>query len=313
MYILRYYAKIWTEKERNFMIKLIASDMDGTLLNNDLVVPEENISAIKEAQKAGIEFMIATGRGIHEALPLLEKYHLHPAYITLNGAQVFDENEKVQVELPLNLEVSHQIISTLRKYKLYFEMVTNQGIFSNSKVQRINNIANLITNLNPDTPFKLAIALSSARLELMKIQYIKNYDELLARPAINIFKIIAFDSNHPNNLISVKNDLINEFNSKIIITSSSKFNIEINDIHAQKGIALKKYADKKGISSDEIMTLGDNINDTTMIQYAKYSVAMENAVDSIKKIANYITTRNDQAGVAKAIKKAIQFNANSIS
>lgn len=295
------------------MIKLIASDMDGTLLNNDLVVPEENISAIKEAQKAGIEFMIATGRGIHEALPLLEKYHLHPAYITLNGAQVFDENEKVQVELPLNLEVSHQIISTLRKYKLYFEMVTNQGIFSNSKVQRINNIANLITNLNPDTPFKLAIALSSARLELMKIQYIKNYDELLARPAINIFKIIAFDSNHPNNLISVKNDLINEFNSKIIITSSSKFNIEINDIHAQKGIALKKYADKKGISSDEIMTLGDNINDTTMIQYAKYSVAMENAVDSIKKIANYITTRNDQAGVAKAIKKAIQFNANSIS
>lgn len=295
------------------MIKLIASDMDGTLLNNDLVVPEENISAIKEAQKAGIEFMIATGRGIHEALPLLEKYHLHPAYITLNGAQVFDENEKVQVELPLNLEVSHQIISTLRKYKLYFEMVTNQGIFSNSKVQRINNIANLITNLNPDTPFKLAIALSSARLELMKIQYIKDYDELLARPAINIFKIIAFDSNHPNNLISVKNDLINEFNSKIIITSSSKFNIEINDIHAQKGIALKKYADKKGISSDEIMTLGDNINDTTMIQYAKYSVAMENAVDSIKKIANYITSRNDQAGVAKAIKKAIQFNANSIS
>lgn len=308
MYILRYYAKIWTEKERNFMIKLIASDMDGTLLNNDLVVPEENINAIKEAQKAGIEFMIATGRGIHEALPLLEKYHLHPAYITLNGAQVFDENEKVQVELPLNLGISHQIISTLRKYKLYFEMVTNQGIFSNSKVQRINNIANLITNLNPDTPFKLAIALSSARLELMKIQYVKDYDELLARPAISIFKIIAFDSNHPNNLISVKEALLNEFNSQIIITSSSKVNIEINDIHAQKGIALKKYADKKGISSNEIMTLGDNINDTTMIQYAKYSVAMENAVDSIKKIANYITARNDQAGVARAIKKAIQFN-----
>ncbi|MCT6892545.1 MAG: Cof-type HAD-IIB family hydrolase [Bombilactobacillus mellifer] len=290
------------------MIKLIASDMDGTLLNNDLVVPEENINAIKEAQKAGIEFMIATGRGINEALPLLEKYHLHPAYITLNGAQVFDENEKVQVELPLNLGISHQIISTLRKYKLYFEMVTNQGIFSNSKVQRINNIANLITNLNPDTPFKLAIALSSARLELMKIQYVKDYDELLARPAISIFKIIAFDSNHPNNLISVKEDLLNEFNSQIIITSSSKVNIEINDIHAQKGIALKKYADKKGISSNEIMTLGDNINDTTMIQYAKYSVAMENAVDSIKKIANYITARNDQAGVARAIKKAIQFN-----
>ena len=187
-------------------------------------------------------------------------------------------------------------------------MVTNQGIFSNSKVQRINNIANLITNLNPDTPFKLAIALSSARLELMKIQYVKDYDELLARPAISIFKIIAFDSNHPNNLISVKEDLLNEFNSQIIITSSSKVNIEINDIHAQKGIALKKYADKKGISSNEIMTLGDNINDTTMIQYAKYSVAMENAVDSIKKIANYITARNDQAGVARAIKKAIQFN-----
>lgn len=303
--------KFGTEKGENLMIKLIASDMDGTLLNHDLIVPSENIKAIKKAQEAGIEFMIATGRGIHEALPLLEQYQLNPAFITLNGAQVFDEDKQIQVELPLKSTATDQIIAILRKHQLYFEIITNQGIFSNSKVQRINNIANLITNLNPETPFKLAVALSSARLELMNIKYLEDYDQLLNYPNLKIFKIIAFDSNPPAKFNAVKKELLADLKDAIKITASSEYNIEINDIKAQKGIALRKYAERKGITAAEVMTLGDNVNDTTMIEYAKYSVAMGNAVDSIKKIAHYATATNNQAGVAQAIEKAIACNAQN--
>lgn len=292
------------------MIKLIASDMDGTLLNHDMVVPEENIAAIKEAQAQGIEFMIATGRGISEAKPLLAKYNINSAFITLNGAEVFDEEGNVQVEFPLTHEWVKRVVKALKDENLYFEIVTSEGIFSDSKVERINNIASLISNLNPDTPFKLAIALSSARLELMNIQYIDSYDKILSNPSIKVFKIIAFDSVSTEKLdrVSAKLMDMNTYNPGLAITSSAVTNIEINDINAQKGIALKKYAEQKGLTADNIMTLGDNINDKTMIEYAKYSVAMGNAIDEIKNIAYWQTDTNNNAGVAKAIRKAIEFN-----
>ena len=70
------------------MIKLIASDMDGTLLNDKMEVSDENAQAIRDAQAAGIEFMVATGRGVTEATPLLAAQDLKPAFITLNGAMV---------------------------------------------------------------------------------------------------------------------------------------------------------------------------------------------------------------------------------
>lgn len=290
------------------MIKLIASDMDGTLLNKDLIVPKENIQAIKRAQGSGIEFMIATGRNITEVKPLLGPQQLHPAFITLNGAQVFDENEKIQVEFPLTRESVSKTIQALKAENLYFEIISSEGIFSDSKIKRIDNIANLISNLNPETPFKLAIALSSARLELMNIKYVDNYDQILTNTDIQIFKIIAFETKSLKKLVRVREKLLQGKKPSVAITSSSTFNIEINDIHAQKGIALKKYAEQKGLTADNVMAIGDNNNDTTMIEYATYSVAMGNAIDSIKNIAYWQTDTNNNNGVAKAIERAIEFN-----
>lgn len=282
--------------------------MDGTLLNHDLVIPEENIAAIKKAQAEGIEFMIATGRGITEAKPLLEKYNLNSAFITLNGGQVFDEKGVVQVEFPLKPVWTKKVVQSLINQDLYFEVVTSNGIYSDDKVKRINNIAGLISNLNPGTPFKLAVALSSARIELMNIKYVENYDEILSDPNIKVFKIIAFDTQSTVKFDAVKKDLLAEPNPGVVITSSSTYNIEINDINGQKGIALKKYAEQKGLGAENVMTLGDNVNDTTMIEYAGYSVAMGNAIDDIKKIAHWQTDTNNNAGVAKAIERAIEFN-----
>ncbi|BDR59069.1 Cof-type HAD-IIB family hydrolase [Xylocopilactobacillus apicola] len=293
------------------MIKLIASDMDGTLLNHDMIVPEENIKAIKHAQEEGIEFMIATGRNITEARPLLAKYDLETAFITLNGAQVYDEDNNVRVEFPLTPEWIKKVVQELKAEDLYFEIITSDGIFSDNKVKRINNLASLISNLNPDTPFKLAIALSSARMELMNIKYVDSYEQILSDPNIVVFKIIAFDTETTEHLNAVKNRLLSLPNPGVAITASSTYNIEINDIHAQKGIALKKYAEQRGLTAENVMSLGDNVNDTTMIEYAKYSVAMGNAIDDIKKIATWQTDTNNNAGVAKAIERAIEFNQKS--
>jgi len=101
------------------MIKLIASDMDGTLLNDKMAVSDRNIEAIKNAQKAGIEFLIATGRSIEEARPFL-KDRVHPGFITLNGAEVYDDKEQPISSNPLSEDSKNKVIEYFHKHNMYF-------------------------------------------------------------------------------------------------------------------------------------------------------------------------------------------------
>jgi len=288
------------------MIKLIASDMDGTLLNDKMQVSNGNAQAILDAQAAGIQFVVATGRGLTEAQPLLAAQNLHPAFITLNGAQVFDEKNQLVVDIPLSAAMTTYVSDDLKARGIYFELITNQGIYSDSKVARIQNVADLLVDLNPDTSYKIAVVLAAARLELMNINYVDNYDALLKTPGIEIMKIIAFSPDHQAALDAPKA----KFNAtgELVVTSSSANNIEINNIHAQKGSALTEFAKQRGISMDEVMTLGDNLNDESMIRQAKYGVAMGNAVPEIKALAWAQTATNLDDGVAKAIQRAIAIN-----
>jgi len=288
------------------MIKLIASDMDGTLLNDKMQVSDGNAQAIRDAKAAGIEFMVATGRGLTEAQPLLAAQDLHPAFITLNGAQVYDEANQLVVDIPLSQAMTDLVIADLKTRKIYFELVTNQGIYSDSKVSRIQNVADLLVNLNPDTSYKIAVALAAARLELMNINYVDDYAPLLQTPGLQVMKIIAFSSAGQAVLAEPKR--VFTATKELIVTSSSANNIEINNIHAQKGSALAEFAQQRGIAMTEVMTLGDNLNDESMIRQAKYGVAMGNAVPAIKDIAWGQTTTNIEDGVAKAIYRAIAIN-----
>ena len=288
------------------MIKLIASDMDGTLLNDKMEVSDENAQAIREAQAAGIEFMVATGRGVTEAKPLLAAQNLKPAFITLNGAMVFDEAGKLVVTIPIADDLNDYIVKTLQKDNIYFEVVTNKGVFSDSRVERIQNVADLLVDLNPDTTYKLAVALAAARLELMNINYVDNYQELLDDPTIQIMKFIAFTGERHDILKAPAKTF--EATGKLSVTSSSANNIEVNNIKAQKGYAVEAYAKQRGITMDEVMTIGDNLNDASMIKMAKYGVAMGNAIPEITALAWDTTKTNSENGVAAEIRKAIRVN-----
>ena len=288
------------------MIKLIASDMDGTLLNDKMEVSDENAQAIREAQAAGIEFMVATGRGVTEAKPLLAAQNLKPAFITLNGAMVFDEAGKLVVTIPIADDLNDYIVKKLQKDNIYFEVVTNKGVFSDSRVERIQNVADLLVDLNPDTTYKLAVALAAARLELMNINYVDNYQELLDDPTIQIMKFIAFTGERHDILKAPAKTF--ESTGKLSVTSSSANNIEVNNIKAQKGYAVEAYAKQRGITMDEVMTIGDNLNDASMIKMAKYGVAMGNAIPEITALAWDTTKTNSENGVAAAIRKAIRVN-----
>src|SRR5699024_10338556 len=258
------------------MIKLIASDMDGTLLNEKMEVSDRNIQAIKDAQNAGIESLIATGRGLSEAEPFLRN-QVHPGYITLNGAEVFDNKGEMISSNPISAESQNKVVDYFHKYDIYFEVVTNKGIFSNDLEAKINNLANVLVKLNAGTSFKKAVRDTQERVKMMPMNFVDSYEHIFNDQAFKIMKLIAFNEHQHKVLAPMKKEITKNIKD-VVVTSSSPNNVEINSIDAQKGIALLQYAKKRNISPDEIMAIGDNLNDYSMIRDAGVGVAMKNAI-----------------------------------
>ena len=116
-------------------------------------------------------------------------------------------------------------------------------------------------------------------------------------------KILAFDSD------LLKIDLVGQElaqSPNLAVSSSSRGNLEITHSDAQKGIALSTIAKQLGIDLKDVMALGDNLNDVSMLERVGYSVAMDNAAPEVKTVAKYVTDSNENSGVGKAIKKFLK-------
>ena len=151
------------------MIKLIASDMDGTLLDAHMSVSPENAEAIRFANDTGVEFMVATGRNYQEARAALDEVGIDCAMITLNGAQVFDKegNSLFTVSIPNNQAIS--VLDILDANGIYYEVATNDGLYSENQAKRIESFASMVATHLPHLTYKMAIAMASAKLELLPI------------------------------------------------------------------------------------------------------------------------------------------------
>lgn len=288
------------------MIQIIASDMDGTLLNNEMVISKRNAEAIKLAQANGIHFLIASGRGYEEIKPLLDEAGIKCPMITINGAQVLDEEGKILSSSPLSKNSAGKILNRLKRAGLYAEFVTSKGIYSDNKAKRIENFAELLTRVNPETPYKLAVMMASNRFELMNINYIEDYYKLIDNPNIDIYKIVAFSSEGTKVLDPIRKEISKD--SSLAVTASSESNIEINSVNAQKGIALQAYADLLNIPIDNTMAIGDNNNDVSMLKIAGISYAMQNGSNEVKLLAKRIAPKNNEDGVGVAIETIVKEN-----
>ncbi|WEV71413.1 Cof-type HAD-IIB family hydrolase [Lactobacillus sp. ESL0785] len=289
------------------MIKLVACDLDGTLFNSKVTISDENVAAIRAAQDNGIEFLIATGRSPKQSHTVIRNYGLQPGFININGALVYDEHDTLQVKHSLPKQKVIAAADILRKHDIYFEIVTADHIYSEDISKRVFNLAHSLITLNPGLTFKKAVAISGGSNAMLSMTLVKNFDQLLRDPNIEVMKIIGFDSQGGDLLTQVKQELA--LIGDLAITSSAATNIEINNIHAQKGTALLDYAKKKGFKRDEVAAIGDNLNDESMIRDAGVGVAMGNAVPRIKELAQVETKTNNEDGVGYILRKFIKDNA----
>lgn len=280
------------------MIKCIATDMDGTLLNTMQQISEENKQAILAAQAKGIEVVVATGRSYQEATYALDEAGLTCPVICVNGAEVRSKKGEVITASPIDKQLAGQAALLLAKTDVYFEVYTEKGAYTIDADKAVTILVDIVLSANPDVDPDMVKTAVQARLNDGLMHKIDDYELLFAAEDQQIYKFLAF-SLDPDQLKAAEIALTGL--EELTVTSSGHDNIEITHRDAQKGIALEAFVKGKGISLAETMAIGDNYNDVSMFERVGKAVAMGNANFEIKSLCDEVTDTNEESGVAKAI------------
>ncbi|HWR42476.1 Cof-type HAD-IIB family hydrolase [Sporomusa sp.] len=261
-------------------IKLIALDLDDTLLDSKLAVSPRACKAIRQAVARGVTVTIATGRMHASALPYARQLELDVPLITYNGALIKSSlSGETLLDRPISKELARQALELCRDRGWYIQSYVDDKLY--------------VAELN---------------------DYAKYYSELSGVPAIALGDRLYTAEERPSKMLTMATEegiaLIYDtfkaaFGDKLNLAISKPTFMEITDPMANKGYALAFLADKLGIKQEEIMALGDSGNDLDMVKYAGWGVAMGNASPAVKAAARLETLSNDADGVAEAIEKYV--------
>ena len=288
------------------MIKLIASDMDGTLLNHNHKIPKENVKLINFAKNQGIEFVVATGRAYYEALPALNEENINCDVISFNGGIVYDKNGNIISITPMLPKDLYYTIEILKSFGISYQLYTKNTIYTTSIETDINAYIDLIRSNGYEPDVEHLRAEAQQKLDVGYITEVENIELYLNEKENPPIKIIAIS----NDISKLENaaKLLSE-NTSISVTSSGANNIEIMHNNATKGEALKEIAKIYGINLENAVAIGDNLNDQAMLDIVGYSIAMKNGNTMLKEQAKYVTEKtNSEGGVADTIFKLIEEN-----
>lgn len=267
------------------MYKLIALDIDGTLLNTNKEVTIEVFEAIQNAKEQGVKVVLSTGRPLPGVKPLLDKLQLNNTgdyVVCFNGAVVQDiGNEAVVSKLEMSVDDFKYINNIAKENNLHIHINTPDAVL---------------------TPNENVGQYTLLEADLNKIPY-KYIPENEINDSVTFCKIMIIDE--PDLLEELLPKLPKEAYDKYTIVRSAPFFLEFLNKDANKGTGMEKLCKELNITADEVIAVGDEENDRHMIEFAGLGVAMGNARDSIKEIADYITDTNDNHGVAKVIDKFI--------
>ena len=236
-------------------IKLVALDMDGTLLNNDGVITNESKKVIKKAEQRGVHIVISTGRPLASCISFVKELGLSSYIITSNGAQIFTADEQLIEQQTMDGDVVKALWQIGHDRELHMWLVADDAVFVQGR--RPNDFQ---------------------ELEWLKMGYggLSETDKLYIMERLQDIKGLE-------------------------VTNSNPTNIEVNREGVHKEQALRTLCSKLDLAMDEVMAVGDGLNDFRMIKEAGIGVAVANAQDEILDIADYVTLTNEENGVAKAI------------
>ncbi|MGM0414551.1 MAG: Cof-type HAD-IIB family hydrolase [Bacillota bacterium] len=264
--------------------KMIAIDLDNTLLTSEKEMDGETAELIREADKAGKKVILATGRMFEAALPFLEKLELDTPLITYNGALVKDKNRKVIQENLISNDLTKEVIKFAEDYGLHIHYYSAGNYYYRWENKYAREYAEVTGLSGIETRVKL--------------------EDYIERPALKL--LIIEDEKKRREYF--KSELYKFYRNRLSISSSMETYIEITASNVNKGRALAELADDYNILPEEIIAVGDGYNDLSMLEMAGLGVAMENAPEEVRSKADRITQSNDNQGVAKVLEYLLSCN-----
>ena len=277
-----------------YKYKVIAFDLDGTLLRDDKTIPQENLEALWAADRAGIRLVPATGR-IYRGIPdALRKLPFLRYYILSNGAAVYDSRENrtlFRADIPVELALS--CYAWLDTLPVIYDCYQNEcGWMSRSMLEAAApyfvlepEVLKMLYGLRrPVEDLKETLRERGEGLQKLQV-FFKPEDEALRQATIR--------------------ELPRRF-PELAATTSVKNNIEVNSVHAGKGKALLGLCAALGIDPAASAAFGDGSNDTEMLRMAGLGVAMANASSEVKAAADIITDSNEDCGFARMVRRILE-------
>ena len=289
------------------MYRLIAIDLDGTLLNSYGTISENNKNSIKKAQALGTEIVIASGRPISSAKTFANEAGANKYLICGNGSVLYDiQNDQILFHKFLNKNKVLQIIKICEDNSIFYSVYTENLTITKSLNYNILFYNNENRKLPDDKKTKIKIMNNI-------------YDYIEENKNINVLKITICDEDKIifggiiRKLREIKDiDVLDvQHMARKVITSGTEERTveyhytEITSKDVDKWYALEMLSNKLKIDKNEVMAIGDNMNDKLMIENSGLGVIMANSAPYMKEFADAIVADNNQDGVAEAIEKYV--------
>ena len=282
------------------MIKLVASDLDGTIIGRDHTIFENNLKAINDINKKNIDFVICTGKTYPIIKGMCSKFNASYG-IFGNGNQIINlkTGEEIYKKLLTDSEID-SCIDIARKHNLHIHIYTDNEIVTEElKFMDLRNY-----KLQQDKYYDTSLGITV-------VDDIKQY---LSFNRTNVCKLIISSE---TDLSDIKNKIIGK--EDISITTIKKYGkykdnvidkeyeyLDISPLNVSKGTALEVLTQYLELNKENVLSVGDNINDIEMFRASGIGAAVNNAYDEVKQVASYVTTNSaENAGFAEAVYKFV--------
>lgn len=264
--------------------RLVALDLDGTLLNNQHRLTDRTTKVIERVKKLGVVVIIATGRMFVSAFPYMKQLGLSGPMITYNGAYVKDiTDNKLIYHRPINYDLAQRVIKEASMNNLHINLYLDDRLY--------------VTERNRKT---------------------REYEEIAGIEAIEVGSLLNFMKKPPTKILFIEEDaekleyfldyFERKYSPSIEVTKSMKNFIEIMAGGVSKRKALEVVSNKKGINKEEVIAIGDSWNDLAMIKWAGLGIAMADSSVDIKEEADMVAPSNSEEGVAKILARIFNLN-----
>jgi hypothetical protein len=282
-------AKLF-EYNGTMAVRLIALDIDGTLLDSHWHIPEVNRAAIAEATRRGIEVALVTGRRYDFALPVARKIESPLTMIVNNGALIRSQDGKTHLRHLLARDTARRVLELTKEWRECAGVVFDRP--------RENQI--MLESLDTDDPIRGSYY--SRNREFLAVA--RPLESCLTEDPIQVMLSGAVQPIRDAETALRSAPFVEEFALAVTVYAEKNFAmIDVINPVCSKGSALKEWAALRGVAREEILAIGDNHNDLEMLHFAGIPVVMGNGVAELKNFGWHETASNDDGGVAAAIEQ----------